>query len=562
MIPSLRLQVALALAGLLLIAAVLLRTTSGGVTLVPAPGGTYVEGLVGSPTFINPLLASSQADRDATALVFSGLTQRTVSGDLAPDLATAWESSPDGLAYTFHLRPQLRWSDGEPLTTDDVLFTIGLIQNPAFRGDPDLAPLWTAVQVEKIDRATIRFHLREPYAPFIQFTTLGLLPAHLWRDTPVDQLAGSELNVTPVGAGRWRLLGSPTGAVPLDLAAPSPTPTFTGPGLLLEPNPYYPSAPLLSRLWLRSYPTAAALLAALDHGEIDGASAVDPGRVAALQADKRLRVYSGPLQATEIIFLNLQLPQFDRAETRQALLWGLDRRGLLRSAASGQGWVADSPILPGSWAYTSDVAQYQYDVARARQLLEAAGWTLSSQGRRERAGTPFRFTLLIADDDPVAAALAAGAAGAWQALGLDVGVQALPRPELLETRIVTRHFAAVLLGARGLPYDPDQYQLWHSTRAQGGNLANIAGLVNTRIDQDLERARTAPDPAARTRLYADFQRTFAETVPSLLLYHPLYNYVVSARSGGIQLPASLSDPSNRFVNVSTWSVQTRPAPPK
>ena len=555
MAPSFRIQIVAALAGLLIIGALLLRATVTSPTAVaPAPGGTFVEGVVGAPRQINPLLVGSQAERDLAALIFAGLTRLGADGKPAPDLAATWQISADERQYTFFLRPDARWSDGEPVTADDVLFTVALLQDPAFPADPALVGLWRALTVTKLDRSSVRFDLTQPYSPFLQYTTLGLLPAHLLRHLDPAQVAEATYNLAPVGAGRWCI--APCAKAPRITpgAAAAPTPD-AGRGLLLEPNPHAGPPPLLHRLWVRFYPTPGALLTAFDQGEVDGLGSVEPEAVAGLRARADVRLYAAELPATEWILLNLRLPLFDRRETRQALLRGLDRAALVQQALYGQAQPADSPLLPSSWAHLPVLDRYAPDLAAAGNLLDAAGWRLDRNGVRSRSGTPLRFALVYAADNPAMATLAEAIGAAWQSLGVQAQPRAVSRDRLLSDVLAPHAFEAVLIGWRGVANDPDVYQLWHSTEAAGG--INFSGWRNDRVDRALEQARQSLKQRERADLYAEFQQVFADEVPGLPLYYPRYTYAVRARVRGVTLPPALFDPSSRFYSLASWYVDTQ-----
>jgi len=146
---------------------------------IPAKGGSFTEGVVGTPRFANPLFAVSDADRDVTTLVYSGLLRATEGGNLVPDLAKRFEISEDGLAYTFILKDDLVWHDGKPITADDIVFTVEKAQDPTLRS-PKRAS-WDGVTVEKINDKEVRFTLLQPYTPFLENTTMGILPKHIWK---------------------------------------------------------------------------------------------------------------------------------------------------------------------------------------------------------------------------------------------------------------------------------------------------------------------------------------------------------------------------------------------
>ncbi|MCJ7738850.1 MAG: ABC transporter substrate-binding protein, partial [Anaerolineae bacterium] len=173
----------------------------------PGYGGTYVEGIVGFPRYMNPLLSGyNEVDRDICSLLFNGLTRFTESGEIEANVARSWEVSADGLTYTFNLRSDVYWHDGTPLTADDVVFTVKLLQDPNFPAAPDTGqPIWQMVTVNQVDRRTIQFGLDEPFAPFLDYTTVGILPAHLLSGVMAASVPSAEFNVNPVGSGPYQL---------------------------------------------------------------------------------------------------------------------------------------------------------------------------------------------------------------------------------------------------------------------------------------------------------------------------------------------------------------------
>jgi peptide/nickel transport system substrate-binding protein len=282
---------------------------------------------------------------------------------------------------------------------------------------------------------------------------------------------------------------------------------------------------------------------------------VEPDTIAGLRARPDVRLYEAELPATQWVLLNVRLPLFDRRETRQALLRGLDRAALVQQALYGQAAPADSPLLPSSWAHIPTLARYAPDPAAAAALLDAAGWRVDKTGVRSRNGVPLRFALVYAADNPAMATLAEAIQAAWQPLGIQAQPRAVPRDRLLPDVLAPHAFEAVLIGWRGVANDPDVYQLWHSTEALNGT--NFSGFRNDRVDRALEQARQSLKQRTRADLYAEFQQVFAEELPGLPLYYPRYTYAVRARVGGVALPPALFDPSSRFHSVANWYVDTQ-----
>ncbi len=177
----------------------------GGAPSAPpaAVARLYREGVLGGATSVNPLTAATRAENDIVALVFSGLVAIGPGNTLVPDLASDWSAAPDGKVWTFNLRPDARWHDGAPVIADDVVFTIGILQDTRY-GGPGAAS-WRDVTVQAQGERTVRFELATPMAGFLQAATQPIVPAHLLRGVAVERLAADSFSHSPVGAGPFEL---------------------------------------------------------------------------------------------------------------------------------------------------------------------------------------------------------------------------------------------------------------------------------------------------------------------------------------------------------------------
>ena len=539
-----RWQLLIALVGVIFLSAVLgVLAFSTDMVELPDFGGTYIEGIAGKPNAINPLFSQyNDVDRDITALVFNGLTRADETGVIKPDLATRWTISPDGLVYTFDLRNDVRWQDGVRFTSDDVLYTVHTLQDPAYKGPPNLTSFWRTVAVTATDPTTVRFQLTQPYAPFLNYATIGILPAHLLKNVSAGDLLQNPFNRHPVGTGPFQVT---------DLTADTMT---------LDVNPrYYGPRPYLARIQLKFYPDYESIFAAFGRGEVEGISRILPDYISKARALNRLTLYNARLAGYSLVLLNLSRPQFQDKSVRQALLYAMDRQHLINDLLQGQALVASSPIEPGSWAYDPSVAQYAFDVDKANALLDAAGWKdTDGDGVRQKDQTQLAFTL-ITSDDPARVALVNEIAKEWAAVGVKATVQPVPASLLVQNVLRPRQFDAVLYDWRNLSSDPDQYDNWDRAQVPGaGNTLgqNYGGLNDSDISGTLEAARRESDPAKRAELYKQFQELFADRVPALLLYYPVYAYGVDNRVRGIQL-APMVNASDRFRNVAQWYVKTK-----
>lgn len=550
MIQHIRWQVIIALLGMILLGSLLAylaltRTT----VIVPKRGGTYVEGLAGYPRCINPILCQyNDVDQDLASLVFSGLTKVGEANEIVPDLAEDWELSDDGLTYTFHLRRNVRWHDGVPFTADDVIFTVELIRDPNSQVSPHLATLWRDIGMRKVNDYTIEFALREPFAPFLDYTTVGILPAHLLADVEAEDLAKHGFNLRLVGTGPFQLK-----EVNAEHAS-------------LESNPYfYGPKPYLNRIEFRFYPNYESLYNAYKREEIEGIGRVQPEDLPKVASEPQLNLFSATLSGYAIVLLDLDnthIPFFQEKEVRQALLCALDRQRIIDKILNGSGLVAHSPIVPPSWAYYEDITEYDYDPEKANALLGEAGWRWPDKASpevggkqrsgsgdvREKGGIKLEFALL-SDGHPRRVELAEELARQWE----KIGVRAIPKVGSVSDALRSRSFEAVLVDLE-IPPDPDPYPFWHQTQIEQGQ--NYSGFDHREASEVLEEARCTTEQAKRIELYHRFQEIFAEEVPSLLLYYPIYNYAIDEKIKGVQV-GPIINPSGRFRSIAQWYIDTK-----
>ena len=508
----------------------------------PDVGGTYIEGMIGRPNAVNPVMLYNDVDRDLAALVFNGLTRASENGNLQPDLASRWTIAPDGLVYTFTLRSNIQWHDGAPFRAEDVLFTIHSIQDPAFKGPADLATFWRTVAVTSPDALTVRFQLTQAYAPFLDYTTIGILPAHLLSEVSPAELAQNPFNRRPIGTG------------------PFTVSELTSNHATLEANRnFYGVKPFLTRILFRFYPDYDSVLAAYTRAEVEGIARIFPANLSKARALDNLKLYNARIAGYSLIYLNLSKPAFQDKAVRQALLYAIDRQRLITEQLQGQGLPAASPIEPGTWAFDSTIPLYPFDPEKAKAMLDAAGWKDPGNGIRQKSNDVLAFTLTT-NDDPTRVALANEIIKGWQTIGVKATVQPMPGASLVPTVLQPRQFDAVLYEWRTLSNDPDQYENWHESQIPSATNPgqNYSGLKDRDMSEVLEAARKTSDQVKRAELYRKFQERFADLVPALLLYNPIYSYGIDARVRGVQL-APLLAPSDRFRNIAQWYLKTKRA---
>lgn len=543
MIAHIRWQALLVLISIALLVLMALYLAMNYTTVVvPDRGGTYLEGLVGIPQYINPILCQdNQVDRDLVALVFNGLTRVGEKGEIVDDLAESHEVSEGGLVYTFRLRPDVRWHDGRRLTADDVAFTISAMRAADYQGDPHLAEFWRGIKVDKLDDLTVKFTLPEPFTPFVDYATVGILPAHVLGGVPGAELPRHPFNLRPIGTGPFAVKQVTAEMAQLEATART-----------WAPNPY------LARIQFKFYPSYDAMFTASEHGQIEGIPGIRPQDTKWVQKQDSLQLYTARSAGYTLIYVNHQNPNtpfFADAKVRQALMYGLDRQELVNTTLNGQGIVADGVIMPDSWAYDPSTPRIAFDESRARQLLDEAGWVdADGDGVREQNGVRLEFALL-GSDDAQRIRMMEEISRQWERIGVRAHPQTAGITGLVGDFLRPRRYDALLTEWQELTPDPDPYPLWHSTQVgEGGQ--NYSGYANSDLDQCMEEARRVFDPTRRIELYRDFQRIFAEERPGLVIHYPVYNYAVSRLVHGIQL-GPIFQASDRFQTIDRWYIATR-----
>ncbi len=536
----------LAVVGVLLIT----QQPVGPVQVLPQPvsGGVYSEGLVGSLGRLNPLLDwNNPADRDVDRLLFSGLIRFDERGLPQPDLAESWGVNAEGTIYNFTLRPNAVWHDGQAVTSDDVIFTIELLKSNGSLYPQDIKDLWANVEVRKLNDKNLKFTLPEPFAPFLDYLTVGILPKHILETTPPEGLASAEFNIQPIGSGPYKfdhliLSGGQISGV-----------------VLTAFDAYYGKPPFIPQVVFRYYPSAAAALDAYEQGEVLGISRISADVLQRALALPNLSVYTSRLPQISMVMLNLnnpEVPFLQNAQVRRALMLALNRQRMISTLLQGQAIVAHSPILPGSWAYYDGVEHLEYDPETAISLLKAEGYVIPAEGGTVRAkeGQALAFTLLHPDDE-LHTQIAQTLQASWAAIGVQVNLQAVPYDRIAFDYLGPRTYQAALvdLNLARTP-DPDPYPFWHQAEATGGQ--NYAQWDNRTASEYLEQARVNTDFGVRTRLYRNFQVVFAKELPCLPLYSPVYSFAVDAQVLGVQVPP-LYDISDRFSVITNWYLVTR-----
>ena len=509
----------------------------------PTTGGVYTEAVIGSFGRLNPVLdLFNPADRDATRLLFSGLVRFDDRGLPLGDLAETWGISEDGTVYNFSIRPSALWHDGEPVTSDDVAFTIEYLRSDELPLPGDLRDLWRQVEVRVLDDKTLQFRLPEPFAPFLDYMSFGVLPKHLLAGVAPAGLLDADFNLRPVGSGPYRLdrLISEQGQIK---------------GVVFSAfEDYYAGRPFIDQVIFRYFPDALSAFAAYQAGEVLGISRVTTDILAEALNAPDLNIYTGRMPELTLIYLNLdvtELPFFQDASLRRALLMGLNRQRLLDQILVGQAIMADGPIFPGTWAHYEGIERLEYDSQAALAAIKNAGYTIPAEGGavREKDGVKFSFEIVY-PDDPLHAGLVEMIRSDWAKLGVEVQPKPVAYDELLDNYLTPREYQAALVDLNLSHYpDPDPYPFWDQAQTTGGQ--NYGKWNDRRASEFLELARVSADIDERAKAYRNFQVRFTTEMPALPLFYSVYTYAVDEQVQGVRM-GSLFDPSDRFATLNTW----------
>ena len=498
----------------------------------PSQGGTFSEGIIGTPRFVNPVLAVTRADHDLVELVYSGLMSLNQSGNLVEDLAASVTISDDGTVYNVMLREDIFFHDGERVDTDDIAYTIGLIQTAELKSP--LRGSWNGIEVEVIDEREINFVLEEAYVPFIENLTVGILPKHIWESLAIEELPFSQHNTEPIGSGPYQIK-----TVVRDAAGLIDDYTLEA---------VSPEATNISLVRLHFYQNELELLAAFEKNEVIASASLSNEAARILDADT-YTIHQAALPRVFSVFVNQnRTAALREPAAREALSVAVNRSELIDEVLAGFGDPTNSP-LPTT-PYTTNTASS--GLAAATAILEGAGWERQVNGRWSKeiseVDTELAITITTANT-PVFEATAAYLERIWTELGVSVSVALFEQSDLVQAVIRPRDYQALLFGADvGRSYD--LYPFWHSSQRSDPGL-NVSLYANITTDALLEEVRTTQDESERTEKLTQIATEITTEQPAIFLYNPAFVYVVATDVENVSLP-NMNRPSERFTSIQDW----------
>jgi peptide/nickel transport system substrate-binding protein len=514
------------------------RTWLSHETLLPAIGGSYIEGAIGTPQYINPLYATgSDVDADLTRLLFSGLMRTDRDGALVPDLAESYTVSEDQKTYTFTLRSNALWHDGEPVTSADVLFTIEAIQNPEYHSP--LSVSFAGAGITAPDPSTIVITIDEPFSPLLGALTVGILPQHLWSDVVPQNAPLSTWNIKPIGSGPFmfsKLVKDTRGALK----------SYT----LVRNESFYRGTVYLGEFTMKFYGDIYELTDALRNKNIEGASVLSAQDAQSLADDGVIHLGSPRLsQFTAAFFNEKHSTIIANDDIRAALAQATDRTLVAQAATGNLATPIASPILSDMPGFDASTTVPAGDLEGAKALLEAEGWTIAEGATlRAKDGATLSFSITTLDSPDLLAA-ATELQKQWSALGASVQILTVDQ-STLQNDVIKNHDYDVLLAGERYGIYPDLYPFWHSSQTTYPGL-NLCGFADRDVDAAIVAARTSTDPQKAVEASQLFVTAFSEAIPAIMLYQPSYVYGVSPKLHNTDV-TSVTNPSDRFADVEGW----------
>lgn len=489
---------------------------------VPSYGGELKEGIIGTPRFINPVLATGDQDRDLTMLVFAGLTKRGEDGSVILDMAESVTESEDGLRFVATLKSGAYFHDGKKVTADDVIYTISLVQNPLIKSPHRVE--WEGVTLEKSAENQVIFTLKKPFPLFMETLSLGILPKHVWKNLTEDQISLSDFNIHAVGSGPYAIK---------NIVTESGIPTVFS---LRAHERYTLGRPYIESLTISTYQNEKYLMKAFADNDITRIHGVSPEKVTSLSLATS-SIKTSLLPRTFAIFFNpnKSSPLADK-NVRAALQMAINKQAIVDQVLLKYGKVINTP-----YPFDNEDQPSEYDIEKSKNLL-------AKSKAFKTASSTFEITLATANTDEMKK-VAEMIKDDWAKIGVRVTIAIYDVSDLNQNIIKERDFQALLFGA--ITESPsDLYAFWHSSQRTYPGL-NISNYVSKKLDENLEILRSTKDEAERATAYGEVKKEFLEEIPGIFLFAPSLIYITNDKNTST-LPRYSYDNASRFMLVESW----------
>jgi len=517
-------------------------------TVVPMEGGSISEGIVGTPRFVNPILALSDADKNLITLVYSGLMRKSSDGTLIPDLAEGYEMSKDGLTFTFTLKDKIYFHDGEAVTADDIIFTINEARDPIIKSP--LKASWDGINVQKIDEKTIKFSLKQPYSSFLENTTVGIIPKHIWDGSPIEL---NDANINPIGSGPYSV-----SKVSKQSSGIIDSYELTSFKKFILGKPY------IKKITLHFYPNENDMISALENGEVSQISSITPQNAEILKK-KNYRTESTILPRVFGLFFNQNEAKiFTNKNVVKAINLAINKDNIVNEVLNGYGVIINDPIPPNILNYQKlteqDESSSENNLNKAKEILNKDGWKIGSSGflekttieKKKKTIETLEFSISTGNNSEISKA-AELIKKDLELIGINVEVKTFEIGNLNQSVIRPRKYDALLFG-QIINHESDLFAFWHSSQRKDPGL-NVSMYTNPKVDKILEDASITIDEKSRIEKYAQFENEINKDMPAIFLYSPNFIYVISKNLKGVSMD-HITSSSDRFLNSYLWYSET------
>lgn len=513
--------------------------------IVPITGGAYIEGMVGAPQYINPVLSrNNNVDDTISKLIYSSLFRYDTAGNRANDLVESYKISDDGKTYEINLKKNVTWYEyGKPLTAltaDDVVYTASVIKDPNYQSP--LRGSLEGMDFEKTDDYNLTVKTKTVFGQTLNALTFGILPKHIWEKVNPENFTQALFNLKPIGSGFYSF----------ENFAKDESGKILYYQLKTNEN-YYGQKPFMENIVFKFYPAMNEAIAAYNKEEITAIGGFPAAEEAAIdQGLGKLYEINIPQYFAVFFNQNKSKPLSDKI-VRTALSYAVDKKRLTGEVFKNKAIATEGPYLPYLPGYNPNTKIYDFAEEHAKNILDAQGWKDgNNDGIREKDGVVLELTLLTGDNPELS--LAAKMIGEmWLAIGAKANIKVVPLNELTNNYIRLRDYDALLFG-EVLSLDPNPFAFWHSSQRKDPGL-NLAVYSNKDADKILEEAQTLIDPAPRAEKYKQFQELVIEDVPAVFLYSPFYLYAINNKIKDITIK-TLSLPSERLNDSNIWFMKT------
>ncbi|MBL7053651.1 peptide ABC transporter substrate-binding protein [Patescibacteria group bacterium] len=503
-------------------------------------GGTYIEGIVGQPNIINPILSNNEVDLSLSKLIFSGLLKYNKKLEPINDLAKELYINFDKKKYTTCLKNDILWHDNKKLTVDDVIFTFNFIkqsvpQNP-------LARIFKNVKISIINENCVEFSSEQELLDFEEYLTFKILPKHIWEQIPAENFGQTEFNIKPVGSGLFKF-----SSLTKDTHENIKSYEFT------RNDNYYNQPAYLEKIIFKFFPSFEIAEQAINNKQINGLGYLAREMKGEIEQNKNINYHQFNLPYYSAMFLNNRDDSILKEKTiRKALSYLTPKEKIAEEVFNNNGIIINGPILPSSDYFNSSITKYPHNQGLAEQELQQNGWKINEQGFWQKNNEILKIDIKTINtfEHRLTAEIIQKT---WENNGIKTKLTILS-PEQTREIITARDFDCLIFGILE-NFKTNPYAFWHSSQSNSPGL-NLSGFSNRRIDELLEKANITKDKNKKQEYYNEFQTIISLNAPTIFLYNPTYTYAVDHRIKDIQT-GNLRFSKDRFIEIEKWYIQTK-----